>query len=111
MEISEERQGEVCILCPVGRIDNETGTVFQSRLLARLDSDCADLLIDLAAVDYMSSAGLRALMMGAKKAKAKGGRIAVTALAPVVKEIFAIARFSFVVPVFETRSAALSAWS
>ena len=67
------------------------------------------MLVDLSGVEYISSSGLRALMMAAKQSKASSGRLAVAALNPVVKEIFAISRFSYVVTVFETLAEALAA--
>ena len=108
MEIGERRDGDILILSPAGRIDNDSSPAFQTRLLAALTPDAA-VLVDFAQVEYISSAGLRALMMGSKQAKATKGRLAVAALGPVVREIFEISRFSLVVQVFDTPAAALAA--
>ena len=110
MEIGERRDGDILILLPTGRIDNDTSVSFQTKLLATVGTAGASVLLDLARVEYISSAGLRALMMASKQAKATKGRIAVAALGPVVKEIFAISRFSYVVPVFDTVADAATAW-
>jgi len=59
-------------------------------------------ILDMSDVPYVSSVGLRAIMMGAKESKAAGGKLAVIALQPVVKEIFEISRFHFLVPIFTT---------
>jgi anti-anti-sigma factor len=59
-------------------------------------------VVDMAGVAYISSVGLRALMMAAKQTKVSGGKLAVAALQPVVKEIFEISRFNFVVKSFAT---------
>ncbi len=108
MEIGEHRDGDILVLSPAGRIDNETSADFQTKLLAVLTPGAA-VLIDFSNVEYISSAGLRALMMGSKQAKATQGRLAVAALGPVVREIFEISRFSMVVQVFDTPAAALAA--
>jgi anti-anti-sigma factor len=108
VEIGERRDGNILVLQPVGRIDNDTSPDFQSRLLSGLTAG-ATVLVDFSAVEYISSAGLRALMMGSKQAKASKGRLAVAALGPVVKEIFEISRFSMVVEVFGTTADALAA--
>ena len=110
MEIGERRDGDILILSPAGRIDNDTSPAFQARLLAALNPGAA-VLVDLSAVEYVSSAGLRALMMGSKQSKAANGRLAVAALGPVVKEIFEISRFSLVVQVFDTTADAVAALS
>jgi len=108
VEVGERRDGDILILLPVGRIDNDTSPAFQARLLASLTSAAA-VLIDFSGVDYISSAGLRALMMGSRQAKAVKGRLAVASLGPVVKEIFDISRFSLVVQVYQTSAEALAA--
>lgn len=110
MQIGEQRLGEVTVLRPAGRIDNETSPGFQAKLLGAVGAGPSAVLVDLGGVEYMSSAGLRALMMAAKQSKAGKGRLGVAALTPVVKEIFAISRFSHVVQVFDTPDAALAAW-
>jgi anti-anti-sigma factor len=111
MEIGERRQGDIIVLSPVGRVNNDSGSSFQTRLLDCVGSAAAKVLIDFSGVEYISSAGLRALMVASKQSKANGGRIAVAALTPMVKEIFAISRFSLVVQVFETTAEAITALS
>ena len=64
-------------------------------------------VVDFAGVEYISSMGLRVLMVAAKQLRARGMRIAVAALTPVVKEIFDIARFNHVTEVFPSVRAAL----
>jgi len=108
VEIGEQRQDNVTVLSPIGRIDNETSPAFQSKLLSCVGSADA-LLIDLSAVEYISSAGLRALMMASKQARTSNGRVAVAGLKPVVKEIFEISRFSLVVQVFDSAADAIAA--
>jgi len=109
VEIGEQHEGNIIVLHPVGRIDNETSGDFQTRLLGAVTPEGAAVLVDFSAVDYISSAGLRALMMGSKQSKAAKGRLAVAALTPIVKEIFEISRFSFVVQVFGTAADAITA--
>jgi anti-anti-sigma factor len=109
VEIGERHDGNIIVLSPVGRIDNETSADFQAKLLGAVAPGGAAVLVDFSAVDYISSAGLRALMMASKQSKAAKGRLAVAALTPVVKEIFEISRFSFVVQVFDTPADALAA--
>jgi anti-anti-sigma factor len=108
VEISEKQEGRISVLAPVGRLDNETSPEFQVKLLYTV-AESGVVLIDLARVEYISSAGLRALMMASKKSKDANGRLAVVALTPMVKEIFTISRFSLVVQVFETIAEATAA--
>ncbi|HKM72208.1 MAG TPA: STAS domain-containing protein, partial [Stellaceae bacterium] len=109
MDIDERRQANILVLAPVGRIDNLTSAEFQTKLLAAVSSSSADVVVDFSRVEYISSAGLRALM-AASRQKPKERRLAVARLHTVVREIFAISRFSHVVPVFATVEEASTAW-
>jgi anti-sigma B factor antagonist len=108
VEIGEQLEDGILVLRPVGRLNNDSSPDFQARLLALVDSNDA-VVIDLVSVEYISSAGLRALMMASRRAKARGGRIAVANLSPLVKEVFTISRFDQVVPVFESAADARAA--
>jgi anti-anti-sigma factor len=108
VQIGERRQANILVLQPVGRIDNLTSGEFQARLLAAATSP-DDIVVDLSSVEYISSAGLRALM-AASRLKPKERRLAVACLNSIVSEIFAISRFSYVVPVFTTVEEASAAW-
>jgi len=57
-------------------------------------------------VDYISSAGLRVLMIASRRAKAQQGVFAIAALQPMVQEVFAISRFNLIVPCYVTVDAA-----
>jgi anti-anti-sigma factor len=108
VQIGERRQANILVLQPVGRVDNLTSGEFQARLLAAATSP-DDIVVDLSSVEYISSAGLRALM-AASRLKPKERRLAVACLNSIVSEIFAISRFSYVVPVFTTVEEASAAW-
>ncbi len=112
MEIQERRLADVTVLTAAGRLDQESAAAFQSRLMGLVDvSGGIKLVMDFGRLDYISSVGLRALMVAAKKSKGSGGKIAVAALTPVVREIFEISRFNFVVPVFADVRTALTSMS
>ena len=98
MELGESRFDNLIVLRPVGRLDNQSAPEFQARLLQRT-SGTADIVIDLGAVDYLSSGGLRALGAGAKQMSA-GRRIAVCGLHALVLDVFSIAHFEQLIPVF-----------
>jgi anti-sigma B factor antagonist/stage II sporulation protein AA (anti-sigma F factor antagonist) len=111
-EVLEEAVGDVRVQCPAGRIDHTSVEAFQNALLPRLE-DCREdgvaIVLDLSAVEYMSSVGLRVLMLAAKQCKGQSGRIAVAALGEQMREIFQISRFDMVFPVYEDRAAAIAA--
>jgi anti-sigma B factor antagonist len=110
MQVSQERYGDALVLAPVGRVDNSTTDALRSDLSAFVEN-CRDggdrLVLDFSKVDYISSVGLRVLMLAAKKVREQGGLIVVAALQPVVREIFEISRFNLVFQCFGTVREAL----
>jgi len=66
------------------------------------------LVLDFSRLNYISSAGLRILMIAAKQVKSQQGIIAVAAMQPVVHEIFDISKFTFVLNCFDTVDEALA---
>jgi anti-anti-sigma factor len=109
VEIRESRIGGFIVLRPVGRLDNATSAEFQPVLLRAVTAGDADVIIDLAGVDYISSAGLRALMT-ASKMKPRGRRLAVTGIRGIVQEVFTISRFHHVIAVFGSIDEAAADW-
>jgi anti-anti-sigma factor len=111
MQIRSKPYGDVLVLMPEGRIDHANSETFRSSLAPYIEK-CASggqkLVLDLAGVDYISSAGLRCFMLAEKQAKTQGGTIVVAAMQPVVKEIFEISRFTLVFATFATVREALA---
>jgi anti-anti-sigma factor len=114
VELTERRAGTAVVLAPAGRIDMASADGFRERLIPLIGSAAAageSVVLDFSAVDYISSAGLRVLMLAAKEARSSGGRIAVAALQPLVNEIFQISRFDKVVACHVSVNDALAAVS
>lgn len=92
--------GALVIAPREGRIDLDNADAFKAELLAALPKAAKALIVDLSSVEYISSAGLRSLMIALKAAKAQGSVMAVAALRPLTREIFAISRFDIVFVLF-----------
>jgi anti-sigma B factor antagonist/stage II sporulation protein AA (anti-sigma F factor antagonist) len=111
MELAAKRFADTLALFPRGRIDHATAEAFKAALAPHLAGVAAGrdrAVIDLGAVEYISSVGLRVLMLASKQVKAQGGALAVADLQPVVREIFEISRFNLVLEVFPTLREALA---
>jgi anti-anti-sigma factor len=112
VELTERRTDNAVVVAPSGRIDLANADQFRDRLIPLVTSAGAagqGVVIDFSSVDYISSQGLRVLMLAAKQAKASGANIAIASLAPLVVEIFQITRFDKVLPVHKTVDAAVVA--
>ena len=97
------------ILMPSGRLDTSAAPAFEREMVAATQSDTDRLLIDLADLVYVSSAGLRVILMAAKRVRAQGGRIALCGLRPQVADVFEISGFGAIVPVYPDQASALAA--
>lgn len=100
------------VLRPEGRIDHTHADAFKEALdphLAGCNKGGASLVIDFGQVSYISSIGLRALMLAIKQVKAQGGRMVLAGLSPLVLEVFKISRFDMLFEIFADRDAALAA--
>ena len=114
VELTERDTDNAVVLAPKGRIDLATAEQFRERLIPLLDAareSKQSVIIDFSGVDYISSQGLRVLMVAAKQAKVDATNIAVTSLQPLVKEIFQITRFNHVLPCHGGVDEALAALS
>jgi anti-sigma B factor antagonist len=104
--------GNIAVATPAGRLDQAAAADFEQALLPLVDDpQAAGLIVDFAGVEYISSVGLRVLMIAAKQIRARKGRVAAVALQPIVAEIFAISRFDSVFEIFPSLREALAAMS
>lgn len=115
MNLTKSMYADVLVLSPAGRLDHDNCAAFHSALERYLEepgsATARGVVFDLAALEYVSSAGLRCFMLAAKQARAYGGKILIAAMQPVVGEIFEISRFSMILEAFPTVRAALESIS
>jgi anti-anti-sigma factor len=111
VQFESARLADVYVAIPTGRIDHPNAEALRESLapvLADAVRGKHALVLDFSRVEYISSMGLRVLLMAAKQLRAAGARIAVASLQPVAAEIFAIARFNHVLEIFPDMRAALA---
>jgi anti-anti-sigma factor len=114
VQFSSRQFADVVVAAPVGRIDHTAAPELEralAPLLTESGGGKGGLILDFAGVEYISSVGLRVLMIAAKQMRGQGTRIAVAALQPVVAEIFAISRFDSVLDVVPSVRAAVEKMS
>ncbi len=93
MQISETSHDGVLVISASGRIDSNTAGDLEAVLPGRVEHNAATVM-DLSQVAYVSSAGLRVLLRGAKIAKSTGNNLVLCGLDPSVQEVFDISGFS-----------------
>ena len=114
MECNTRVVANVVLLQVDGRIDHTTAQAFESSLaphLAGCTGEEKRLLLDCGGLVYISSAGLRVLMIAGKQCRKQNGKMVVANLQPMIQEIFQISRFDKVFEVFPTVRTALESIS
>lgn len=108
MEILTSKQDGKNILQVKGRLDATSSPNLEKELLALLDAGEKDYVADLAGLEYISSVGLRVLLMAAKKAKSAGGKVVLSSLNDHVHEVFEIAGFTAIFPIYSSLDEAIA---
>jgi anti-anti-sigma factor len=94
-----------------GRLDTTTSADAEKKLLELFQANGSKAAIDCSALDYISSAGLRVILMVAKKARQGQGKMVLFGLQPNVREVFEISGFLRILDVAADRGAAQASLS
>jgi stage II sporulation protein AA (anti-sigma F factor antagonist) len=108
MEIREERSDGAMVMAPSGRLDSVTSTELEKRIVGRIEAGDRRLVLDLAGVEYISSAGLRVLLMAAKRLKEPSAALVLCGLGPSVRTVLELAGFLPLFVVVPARADALA---
>ncbi|MCY4540793.1 MAG: STAS domain-containing protein [Rhodobacteraceae bacterium] len=110
--------GDNVTFSPNGRLDGTNSREFEESVLSRLRtpeqvsaSGQYKVLIDMGGLEYVSSAGLRAILLIAKTLRSQQSELALCKLSPRIREVFKISGFDRIVPIHETRESAFSQFS
>lgn len=95
-----------CIIQLDGRLDATNCSVFEDGALAQIANGRRRLLLDLSQLQYVSSIGLRTILLVAKRMKAEGGRLALCSLNPQVSEVFVISGFASILDIHPSSESA-----
>lgn len=110
MKIDSEQVRGATVLRATGRLDGTSTAEFEKTVLdAMVAAGESRVVIDMKGVEYVSSAGLRSLLLAAKRAKGSGQPFSVAALSPSVREVFDISGFSTIIPMHARVEDALGA--
>lgn len=87
IEVTQETRGAWLVVAVKGRADGEAADQLEAALRAAV-AEHAKVAAHFGALDYISSAGLRAVLQAARAAQARGVEFAVCALSAPVKKVF-----------------------
>ena len=109
MEFAQEQVGDVVIVKLAGRLDSSTAQLAEEHLTRALADGTPRLAVDMSALQYISSAGLRVLLVVAKKVQQAKGKVVFFGLGSNVREVFAISGFDKIFAIQSDAASAIAA--
>lgn len=109
MELSSEKTTGAVIVKAVGRVDGANARDFHEGLENSMSSNGDSMVLDFGELTYISSAGLRVVLLVAKSLQQRGAKLAVCSLTESIREVFEISGFDKIVPVYANSDAAVAA--
>lgn len=94
MDITKKTDGNTVTLALAGRLDVVTCAQLSSELAAVFQSGAVNLVFDFSRLEYISSAGLRVLIITQKKVTSLGTKMKITGVIDTVREVFDVTGFS-----------------
>ena len=108
MELRHENAGAVAVVAVSGRIDSNTSPQLARVLADTIASGKARLVLDLTATQYLSSAGLRILLLTAKRIETASGHFVLHGLSDRVRDVLDLSGFLSELKVCSDRTEAVA---
>ena len=110
IDINVSSSGNATVISVGGRIDSMNANQLGEALLLEIDNGNNKLVLDLARVDYMSSAGLREIVTSLKRAKRADGDLRVAEPSERLLDIFEMAGLDTILQIFSTQGEAIKSY-
>jgi anti-anti-sigma factor len=111
MDIQKEQVGDVHVVTPEGRLDGIYSSAFANQVGELITGSNPKILIDFTNIDFVTSAGIRAVLLLMKKAKASGGAFALCGVNDQVREVLDISGLADMFSVHPGRTEGIAAFS
>jgi anti-sigma B factor antagonist len=92
MEVTILTKNDIVMITISGSVDSKTAADLQSQIMGEV-SDARKVIMDLHAVDYLSSAGLRILLMVYRQLKANNGKVVLAGVSEEIRDVMAMTGF------------------
>ncbi|MCF7708540.1 MAG: STAS domain-containing protein [Verrucomicrobia bacterium] len=107
MEFENSTQDGVTVIAVGGRLDGVGAPEVEAHCLSLIEEGVVRMILNLSGVDYISSAGLRSLLVVAKAIKSADGELLLCELTPMVRQVMEISGFDQILAVAPDCKAAL----
>ena len=108
MNLNTDRVAGALVAIPGGRIDGLNARDFQEALKAAANEQDTAVIVDFGSVTYISSAGLRAVLVVAKLMRERKASFSLCALSEPIREIFSVSGFDKIIDIHATREDAVA---
>jgi anti-sigma B factor antagonist len=108
VELSTASHGHAIVIAITGRLDGTTAPEFETRILDLIAQGHRRIIVDLTGLGYISSAGLRVLLVAEKRLKPQAGRLLLSAPGGLVSKVLGAAGFEEILETYATLDEALA---
>ncbi len=109
MKVEVEDHGGVLVAKVAGRVDSSNSQEFEEQLRSAIGDDASAVILDFSDLVYISSAGLRVVLLMARTLGQREVSISLCSLRSPVESVFEISGFNRILQIHDTQSAALAA--
>ncbi|WP_420633451.1 STAS domain-containing protein [Candidatus Palauibacter sp.] len=102
MNIETSYSGDTAVGVISGRVDSSNAKDFDGELSGIIDGGATNLVLDCGSLRYISSAGLRALLIAIRKTNQAGGGLALCQVPENILEVLKVSGFVRLTKVFDT---------
>ena len=110
MDVAMERQDDILSVLVSGRLDGTNVMQFEETVRTAVEDSDRAVMMDFEKLSYISSAGLRAVLLIAKNLKGQDAGFALCAMSDQIRDVFEVSGFDKVIPIHPTRAEALSSF-
>ncbi len=108
MKVDTEQASGATIAKAVGRVDSTNARAFDDALETIIDESSQAVIVDLEALSYISSAGLRVILLAAKSLQKLDREFMICSLSDSIKELFEVSGFDKIITIHTSRAEALA---
>jgi anti-anti-sigma factor len=108
MVIVQESHNNTFILMPKPGVDSSSAAQFEEVLMEGVEAASGNVVVDCSDLDYISSAGLRAILIAAKLSKSKGSKLVLCGMKRHIRKIFDTSGFTQLLPIVQNRDDAMA---
>lgn len=109
MEIKTQRENRILIANVNGRVDSANAREFENVLSSAISDDDTRVIVDFGGLSYISSSGLRVILLVAKSLRNRNAEFALCSLSSHIGEVFKISGFDKIISIYDSQAEACAA--